>query len=179
MCQQSKIFIAYEHCQMVQKQDVDLAIIRKQTIIPSYSNPTMVPDEVVNTLTPTFIIRRPVFSVPRNYSSLLKTSEIRPGIEDWSLITSTQTQRHAFDFFRNRYSCPPWFVDGDDVVWNTAEIGQKVCEAVRIDPSRISDKWEAVPEAKGSKVPLIKHFLQVSDDSTGVVRTTDAHLIMI
>ena len=159
---------------MIQKQDVDLAIIRKHSTLPSYSNPTVIPDAVFDTLTPIFIIRHPVFSVPSNYSSLLETSAIRPGDEDWDLITGIGIQRHLFDFFRRRDSQPPLVIDGDDTVWKTPEIGKKVCEALRIGTSGISDQWQAVPEDQRSKDPLLRHFLQVSDNSTGIVRTTDA-----
>lgn len=170
---QNKVFVANEHCQMVLKQDVALAMIRNEKV-PKLSNLTEIPDSVFDILKPVFIIRNPVFSIPSNYVSLGKTSDIRPGDEAWDLMTGTPLQRHLFDLFRERDGHPPLVFDGDDVVWNTEEMGRKICEALNLDPSGISEKWEAKPEAERSSDPLIRHFLLDSDNSTGIIRGTHA-----
>ncbi|KAI5361102.1 hypothetical protein Slin15195_G122140 [Septoria linicola] len=106
------------------------------------------------------MIRNPVFAVPSNYKGFSQTLTIRPGDEDWDLITGMQIQRYLFDFFRKRDGRAPLVIDGDDVVWRTAEVGSK--------------EWEAVPEGQRSSDALLGHFLQDINDSTGIVRSTDA-----
>lgn len=155
---------------MLLQKPLALALIRNQTPLPSYSNPTFIPDKIFSTLIPIFIIRHPAFAVPSNYESFIATSKIRPGDEDFQLPTKLATQRFLFDFFKQRDGKAPLVVDGDDVVFRTKEIGSAVCEALSIDPSGLRETWEPKPESERPKDPLVRHFLQVSDDSTGILR---------
>lgn len=157
---------------MVHKQDITLAVIRDEDLVPSPDNPTVIPDHIFETLTPVFIIRNPVFSTPSNYKGFAETSTIRPGDEDWKAITAIKLQRRLFDYFKLREGRAPLVIDGDDVVWRTKEVGKGLCQALDIDFEGLTESWEAVPENERSDDPVIKYFLQTIDDSTGIERST-------
>lgn len=160
---------------MVYKQDVSLAIIRNQILTPAPSNLTVIPDHILESVTPVFVIRNPVFAVPSNYTALERTSHFRPGDEGWKLATGMQLQRRLFDFFNDRDGRPPLVIDGDDVVWRTEPVRDGLCQALEIDPQALSETWEPVPEHQRSKDPLIKHFLHSIDESTGIERPSQTH----
>lgn len=162
--------MANEHCQMVCRQEVVLPLLRNDATLPSMSsNPTYIPDDIFDSLTPIFIIRHPVLAVASNYEMFTATSNIRPGDDGWIRPTCLRTQRFVFDYFFQRDGKAPLVVDGEDVVWRT-DIGSKVCEALGIDGSKLREEWEPVPQEERIKDPLVSRFTQVSDDSTGIHR---------
>lgn len=153
---------------MVYKQEVSLAIIRDQVPTPVPSNPTVIPDHILGSVTPVFIIRNPAFAVPSNYTALERASHFRPGDEGWKLATGMQLQRRLFDFFNDRDGRPPLVVDGDDVIWRTESVRDGLCHALELDPQGLSETWEPVPEHQRPKEPLLRHFLHAIDGSTGI-----------
>lgn len=155
---------------MVYKQDITLALIRNQNVdIPVSSNPTVIPNHIFDSLVPVFVIRNPIHAVPSNYIGFKETSKLRPGGEDWKLITGVPLQRRLFDHFRERNNGKyPLVVDGDDVVWRTAELRDNLCQALDLDSSGISSSWDVTPQDKRHEHSLIRYFLQTIDDSTGI-----------
>lgn len=137
------------------------------------SNPTMIPDPIFDVLTPIFIIRNPIHAVPSNYINFRQSSQLRINGEDWRLVTGIPLQRRLFDHFHNRRggNCPI-VVDGDDVVWRTDELRDKLSRALDLDPEGLSSVWEAVPEDQRPKGPVMQYFLQTINDSTGIIRSS-------
>lgn len=168
--------MANEHCFLVLKRSIAFPLYRNDSSsIPTQpANPTYNPDEMFQTLTPIFVIRNPIFATPSNYDTfLLADPTVIPGTGAWARFTTLRTQRYLLDFFLQRDGVPPLVIDGDDVVWRTQEVGQKICSALGIDPKGLRERWEPVPEEKRSPDPFLKHFLKVSDDSTGIERTSE------
>lgn len=155
---------------MTFKQDIALSMIRGQdTGIPASSNPTVIPDQIFNTLIPIFIIRNPVHAIPSNYISFRQTSQLRPGGEDWKLVTGVPIQRRLFDHLRDRKEGNrPLVVDGDDVVWRTEDLRKNLSRALNLKSEDISAVWQATPEDERHEHPVIRYFLQTIDDSTGI-----------
>lgn len=144
-------------------------MLRDQSLqLSPSSNPTVIPDDIFNSLTPVFVIRNPIYAVPSNYLTFRQTSQVRPGGEDWQLANGIMFQRRLFDHFRS-IGRPPVVVDGDDVIWRTDELRDNLCRALGLDPNGISSSWEAVPQDKRSKHDIIRYFLQTIDDSTGIM----------
>lgn len=169
-----KIPVAKEHTQNVHKQEITFASIRNEPVdIPVSSNPTVIPDHIFATLTPLFIIRKPVFSVPSNYIAAVDTTAIRPGGEDWKLMNAVPLQRQLFDHFCKRDGHPPFVVDGDDVIWRNEEVRDKLAQFLDIDPQGFSQTWQPVPEDERSEDTMLRYFLQTIDDSTGIERNSE------
>lgn len=164
-----------EHVQFTYKQEVALALIRNEnSLISPSSNPTLIPDHVFSELTPIFVIRNPVHAVPSNYVSLRQTSQVGIDGEDWKLVNGVPLQRRLFDHFQEcNKGTSPLVVDGDDVIWRTDELRDSLSRALDLDPKGLSSVWEAVPQDERDENPIMRHFLQVIDDSTGIVRPSE------
>ena len=171
---QGKIFVANEHSQMAIQQDIAISHIRKQKVdLEPGVNPTYIPDHIMETLRPIFVIRHPVFRIPSCYISFARDTAVRPGDEDFEIICDLSSQRYVFDYFKNRTGKAPIVVDGDDVVWRTEELAQALGKALNLDPAGFSDTWDVVPEEKRSEWPIIRMFLTTIDGSTGVERGSE------
>ena len=125
MISQGKILLANEHCQFVLKPELALSLHRDAAPPTLPHNPTVIPDDLFPNLTPVFVIRHPLHVIRSNYESVVASSQIRPGHEDWTLATSLKTPLLLFEYFNERDGHPPLVVDGDDVLWRTQEVGEK------------------------------------------------------
>ena len=167
-CSQGKVLIAKEHCQIVMKQEITLASIFDASNIPFHaSNPTDIADELFATLIPVFIIRHPVFSIISNYEAF--GGAIEPGSPQWRCLTETSLQRRLFDLFSQKLGHPPVVVDGDDVIWRSAEVGKRLCQGIGIGGT-LSETWEPRPLEDRHYLEAIRQLLATSDDSTGIIR---------
>lgn len=168
---EEKIFVANEQSQIALKQEVLFSMIRDQEMkLDAGAKPTVIPDHIMKTLQPIFIIRHPVFRIPSLYISFARTTAIRPGDEDWVALSNLRSQRLIFDYFKNHTDKVPIVVDGDDVVWRTEELGKALGHALDLDSADFSETWSAVPDEESSKWPIIRIFLETIDASTGVER---------
>jgi hypothetical protein len=125
---------------------------------------------VFATLTPIFVIRNPIFSVQSNHAANLNgKTGITPGeSHDWQLMTGTWFQRLLFDFFLQRNGKPPTVVDGDDTIWRTKEISEELCARLGIDVKGLKTEWELKAESERPNDPMLRKFLEASDDSRGI-----------
>lgn len=154
---------------MLTKQDITLGIVRGQPVSLG-TNPTVIPDPIFKSIVPVFVIRNPLFSMPSTYKLLLATTEMRPGGEDWRICTGVSVQHRLFNFFLERDGKPPVVVDGDEVVWRTDELGQKLCKALGLEAGGLSDTWEAKSDGVHTQDALIAAALHDINASTGIQR---------
>ena len=132
-------------------------------------NPTYVPDWLFETCTPVIVIRHPALSVVSLYNIVENTQKQRPGDEDFHFMTSLWYCRILYDLFVSQ-GRKPIVVDGEDVLWRTAEMSRNVCEALGIDPNGVSETWTPTPEDKRPGHPIVASFTETIHNSTGVER---------
>ena len=142
-----------EHCLIALKYNILLDLIRSDsnTMSATELNATHLPDHIFNATTVVVIvIGNPFYQIPSIYESFAASSKCRPGDEDFAVATSAKTYRLLFDVLRSQ-GRTAIVVDGDDVLWRTADLGKKVCAALGINSASLSDRWVPIPE---SKMPL-------------------------
>lgn len=143
-------------------------------------NPTILPDRLLKSFAPLFIIRHPAKQVASYY----RTSVIAQG---WSITDAEYKRavdyrfsRRLFDYFRNYYqeraktapndtpNQPGWpiLVDGDDLISDPEGFVQRFCELIDIDPSGVIYKWEK----SEPKDPFEAIFAGTLMASTGVLK---------
>ncbi|EEB95361.1 hypothetical protein MPER_05680, partial [Moniliophthora perniciosa FA553] len=139
-------------------------------------NPTFLPDRLLKTLTPVFIIRHPARVIP----SYLRVSEPFGGTvfdDDAPLFLVFKWQRMMFDFYKAWYSCTegaksagpggenlPIVIDGDKLVNDSEQQIHKLCRLLGLDPSPIQFSWEA---RDGFENLAYAAFLSTIGKSTG------------
>lgn len=171
MCCQGKIFITNEHCTDLYRMDLLFAMLEDEAVEPDTENPTCLPNSVWDEITPIFVTRNPIFSVPSNMSVFKKThAVIQPKAINklWGKITDMRFQRQLFERMKTKLGRTPIVIDGDDTVWRTQQLGDALSRALNIDPGHFSVVWDPVPEDKRSKSPLLNYFLKTINDSKGV-----------
>ena len=82
------------------KHDILYKMVRDKAYSPSDlpSNPTYIPDWLFHTMSPIILVRNPLISIPSAYASLLENSRMRPGDEEFDVVTSLEYPRALFDF---------------------------------------------------------------------------------
>ena len=164
--------LASEHCLSVIKQDLMLSLVRGQScnLAELPTNPTVIPDNLFNTLRPVILIRNPLRQVQSNLEGSFDANpQMRPGDEDFTNTSSLALSRYLFEDFRKK-GMDPVVVDGDDVVWRTEDMKVKLCYALGLNPGLVCDKWEPVPLEDRPTIPMMVSYLQTIHDSTGIER---------
>lgn len=137
------------------------------------SNPTHIPDQIFNTLSPIILIRNPILQVNSTYRSCVELGmKLRETDEDFEIITSLHFSRCLFDMFTAQ-GRKPIVVDGEDVVYRTDSLIQGICERLGMDPEKFSDKWDPTPEEQMPEHPMIRMFTLTIHASAGIERPAD------
>jgi hypothetical protein len=102
---------------------------------------------------------------------MLANSQCRPGDEDFELITSTRHSRLIFEYFRHARGEVPIVVDGEDVLWRTEELGDRLCKALDLAQGGFKDQWDPMPEDQKSPNWFIRAMTTTMTDSTGIERS--------
>jgi hypothetical protein len=133
---------------MVLKHDVLFPVMReeKKDLLNALKNPTVIPDDLFETIRPIIIIRHPALVS----DSFMKVQ--RGGLpatvwdqEHLALVTTFKLGRFLFDFFSARGRSPV-VVDGEDILWRTDEVGEKVCDLIGIDAATLKEEWSPFAE---------------------------------
>ena len=164
-----------EHCLIALKHDVALDLIRtdSNTFTTSALNPTYLPDNVFNTIAAVIVIRNPLYQVPSLYESFAADSKCRPGDEDFAIAASAKTYRLLFDVLRSQRRTVI-VVDGDDVLWRTADLAANVCVALGIDSGSVTDWWDPIPESgRPLDNPIVLAWTKTIWESSGIERPAE------
>ena len=145
---QGKIFFGKEHCSCIIKHDLIINSLRGDPFAvraPTKSNPTCIPDEVLDSFTPIFVIRHHILMVDSLYRCQLPVMGQLPTDEDFEAFGTLRYCRMLFDYFRANGGTPA-IVEAVDFIWNTKPTLDKLCQHIGIDPAGIKDAWDPVPK---------------------------------
>ena len=169
-----KIPLANEHWFNVFKQDILLGLLRGEIQEPAElgRNPTSLPDDLFDALTPIILIRNPVLAISSMYRDVVKLMKHRPGDEDFDMICTVKAPRLLFDHFKAQ-GRRVVVVDGEDLLWRTKEMTEGLCSALggAISPQTLSDKWQ--PKSKEGieqMNPLVYAATKDIQNSSGIER---------
>lgn len=109
-----------------------------------HSNPTYIPNEIMDTLTPIFVIRHPILMVDSVYRTGLGVMSVDPTDEDFHLLHTLRWCRILYDYFVDQGK-KPVIVEAQDFIYKTKETMGKLCTTVGIDPEGIVEEWEPFP----------------------------------
>ncbi|KAF4219369.1 hypothetical protein CNMCM5878_003288 [Aspergillus fumigatiaffinis] len=126
-------------------------------------NDTLLPDDILETLSPVFLIRHPALAFPsflRAYRDLhgVEASRSKDGELDFNMIMTLRWTRRLYErYVLTREGCSyyvdddsmdgPIILDADDVITNP-EVLVRFCKFVGLDASRLRFTWESIkPEA--------------------------------
>jgi hypothetical protein len=176
---EGKIMFAKEHAQwLANPAEVDnylssqdgQAILPFSIDIPSLSgdmrtfssnNSTVLPDQYLQTWTPTFLIRHPALAFPSFYRSMIDLEkeghashhELQPMLK---LNSTLKWTRLLYDWYCQRRAkpcsnhndgvCFPLLLDAEDVI-NHPEVVVRYCELIGMDRTKLKFEWSSeVPE---------------------------------
>lgn len=169
-----KVPISNEHWFNVFREQVVLDLIRDKIKEPNElgRNPTHLPDEFFDTLTPIILIRHPALAVRSIYRDALKVTKQRPGDEDFSLITENKSLRLLFDYFKAQ-GRQPAVVDAEDILWRTDDMTKNLFAKLGggLDPKKLNDSWNpATKEEIENLNPLVYMLTKDIQESSGIQR---------
>jgi hypothetical protein len=143
-----KIFFGKEHCPCVLKQDLIIDSIRGDPFAKPAavtSNPTIIPDDVLDTFTPIFVIRHPILMVDSLYRCQLLVMGQLPTDEDFEAFGTLRFCRILFEYYKSKGTTPA-LVEAVDFIYKTKATMDKLCKTIGIDPEGIKDTWDPLPE---------------------------------
>lgn len=144
---------------------------RKDAEVRISTNPTLLPDDFMLSVSPVFLIRHPALV----FSSWYKISSGSMGADiddsDFPVEVSFQWSRILYDWYLNTWSKPsstspqarrrkPAVIDADDTMSDRAAL-ERLCHQLQLDPQHLSFEWQV---AKTGLVP----WFSCIQKSTGV-----------
>ncbi len=132
---------------MLLDQDLILNTLRRGENEPPpkiLTNPTHIPDDIMETLTPVLVFRHPLLIIPSIYPKLNPISGIEPDDEDFEISATLRWTQYIYDYFVS-IGRKPIVVEAQDFVWNTKPTMDKLCRELGIDESGWIDEWDPLP----------------------------------
>ncbi|KAK3724464.1 hypothetical protein LTR37_001088 [Vermiconidia calcicola] len=144
---EGKIFFGKEHLVCLFKQDIMIDTTRSEEKDSDEvrSNPTYIPDAILDTLTPVFVFRHPMLMVPSLYRAQSAVAGLQPDDEDFEVEGTLRWCQMLYDYFVYR-GVPPALVEAQDLVYNFQPTMNKLCSGLGIDPEGVKDTWDPVPK---------------------------------
>ncbi|KAL8953816.1 MAG: hypothetical protein Q9222_000325 [Ikaeria aurantiellina] len=148
------------------------------------TNPSILPDAFMRTLSPIFQIRHPAISIPSYYRAGMKAAgELQILSDGFSNPTSYAWDRVMFDWYcehayPQRKEVPrghkswPLIVEGEDLVNDNERTVSAICSLANIDVAGVAKEWQPVSdEVKQKQTADIKNYLSTLQDSKGVIKS--------
>ncbi|KAJ9613268.1 hypothetical protein H2200_003210 [Cladophialophora chaetospira] len=146
---------------------------------PGVRNETVLPDDFLRTLTPTFLIRHPALVFP----SLYRTSVDLEGREEakknangmFRLEMTFRWTRCLFEWYETEWKrgetvAAPLIIDADDIILNPNVVA-KYCDLVGLDATKCLLEWErATVEEEGGMNFLERRMKSSLLASTGIIQ---------
>lgn len=157
-----------------------------QTVNPPPTNRLILPDRLVNSFLPIFIIRHPAKQVGSYYKAT-RINQTEINAPDTEIGLSYKFDRVLFGYYKALYlhrtdvdgdgvlphnlkgmdlSNWPIVIDGDDLINDTERISNRFCEMVSIESSGVIYEWEKTTTSD----PFEAVFKGTLNASKGVVR---------
>lgn len=176
---EGKIFFGKEHANFLLKQDLILALLRSSDEDKAFQtpaeNPTHIPEDMVKTLKPIFIVRHPVLRMDSFWRSE-QTSvglNLQPTDEYFEYLITLKWARVLYDYFNETLGMEPVILDSDDFVYSTKATMDNFCAMLGLDPEGVKDEWDPVPKESWPKSEVSKVFLGDLLSSRGVIRNAE------
>ena len=109
------------------------------------ANPTYIPDHILDTLTPVFVIRHPISLVNSLYRVQLRVMGFLPTVEDFEVMGTLRWCQILCDYFISKGHSPA-IVEAQDFIYQTKATTDKLCRMIGIDPEGVKDAWDPVPK---------------------------------
>ncbi|KAK3622530.1 hypothetical protein LTR56_022159 [Elasticomyces elasticus] len=145
---QGKIPFMKEHNVTLMQQDITLSTIRDNEFSnPQHRNPSYLPDSLLLTFSPVFLIRHPAQMVPSNYRIGASLKKLKLEDEDSMVQTTQRWTRYMWDYLATKSPAQkPILIDAEDLINNAEATVLKLCNILGIDPSGVEYSWDAVPK---------------------------------
>lgn len=117
------------------------------------TNPTFLPDEILTSVIPLFIIRHPALVVESWYRTESRALTLDLSSKSWQTLVGYDFLREVYDWLHER--CPeqmgaykgkgpfrPLVIEADDIIEDGRAI-TKLCTLINMDPSLVPSEWEA------------------------------------
>ncbi|KAK3722487.1 hypothetical protein LTR37_002479 [Vermiconidia calcicola] len=171
---EGKVVLSNEHWFNLLKTDVFVDLVRGNVPEPAGlpKNPTHIPNDIFETLTPIFMIRHPVIAVRSLWRDAQWFSKQLPGEDDFDVIVLNKYQRLLFDFFKAQ-GRTAIVVDGEDILWRTQDMVKGLCAALGggIDPAGFSETWDPTSKEELERMhPVIATLTKDIQESRGIGR---------
>lgn len=136
----------------------------------SVPNLTILPDRMMASFAPVFMVRHPVKQVESWYRAS-RVFGVQPNEPDFELVASYAASRKIYDYYEDLYhgrkdnghanehsdgighgdeeNVWPIIIDGDDLVNDPEGMSKKFCKVVGLDPAGLIFLWEVKEFTKG------------------------------
>ena len=154
------------------------------------TNPTVLPDSFLKTMSPVIMIRHPARMIPSFYRAIMDSNiGINVNDGDFPVQATFRWSRLVFDWYA-QHVCPtstlpgpykkseragraswPVVIDGDDLI-NDENVAPELCKQLGIDPNGLQMQWEEVTdEQKLKQGKMVTRFLNTIQNSTGIIKS--------
>ncbi|KAI4218815.1 MAG: hypothetical protein L6R36_008736 [Xanthoria steineri] len=149
------------------------------------TNPSVLPDSFIRSLSPIIQIRHPAISIPSYYRAFLSLDSKKHDVsgEPFSSASTFAWSRMIFDWFcehvypqrkeRARgHDSWPLVVDGDDLVNENERVMTAICSLANLDTKGITKEWDPISEEIKQKQPEnVRRFLSTLQASNGIIKS--------
>lgn len=142
------------------------------------TNPTVLPDSFLESMTPLILFRHPALMIPSFYRAAQKGKlEISIFDEDWPVNASLRWLRLVYDWYARHATGTNTtsviiVIDSDDLI-NSPGFTPRLCARLGIDEQKLQTSWEPATEAyRADRGPMVSSFHATLWDSTGIIRST-------
>ncbi|KAL8754139.1 MAG: hypothetical protein Q9199_004558 [Rusavskia elegans] len=148
------------------------------------TNPSVLPDSFIRTLSPIIQIRHPAISIPSYYRACISVaSENHVDSEGFITATTFAWPRIIFDWFCEHvyphrketfrgHDSWPLVVDGDDLVNENERVMTAICSLADLDMKGVMREWDPISEEIKQKQPEnVQRFLSTLQASNGIIKS--------
>ncbi|KFY13110.1 hypothetical protein V492_03487 [Pseudogymnoascus sp. VKM F-4246] len=143
----------------------------KDAVVRVSTNPTLLPDDLMLSVSPIFLIRHPALAFSSWYKTVRSVYDAGVDNPDFPVGATFQWTRILYDWYLNSSSEPssgspetqcrkPTVIDADDTMSDRAVL-ERLCHQLQLDPEKLSFEWQ--PMTTG-----LHPFLSSIQQSTGV-----------
>ncbi|KAK4896237.1 hypothetical protein LTR27_005759 [Elasticomyces elasticus] len=167
-----KIPFIKEHLLSVMQQDIILSTLRDNDFSwPSDRNPSCIPEALLLSFTPVFLIRPPALMIGSNYRVASKLMKLQIEDEDFIMQISLRWTRLMMDYYRAQ-GRKPILVDAEDVLDHAEVLMPKLCGLLGIDAAGIVYSWDAIPKEQWPQddAGIVETFIGTFMSSSGIMK---------
>lgn len=153
--------------------------------VPKRTNPSILPDTFMRTLSPIIQIRHPAISIPSFYRARLDTGNLNIHHPTFLTNCTYAWSRAAFDWYcehvfpdrkthhqQTKGQAWPIVLDGDDLLNSNDRVIAAICALANLNQHGVTTAWQPVSaEAKAKFPPAQQRFLSTLQTSSRVIKS--------